>query len=200
MAKKEKNLQGIKSNISTKKNTLTSKSVNDTPSQSSYGLTKAVAQAIVQEERKKLANHNNLKHLANIQKLDKPNIQDKREINKTLTDYFNLCTADEVMPTASGIAIVLGVTRTQLLEWVNGGGKFPNRDVVAYYYSLLEVYDELAMKEGHVPPLIAIFNAKNNHGYKDEVSIKSADEDLTDEEIERRYREKHEIVSEQNGD
>ena len=199
MAKKQENSHASKSNTSTKKNTLTSKSGNDTQS-SSFGMTKAIAQAIVQEERKKLTNLNNLKHLANIQKLDKPNIQNKKEVDKAMTDYFNLCTADEVMPTASGIAIVLGVTRTQLLEWVNGGGKFPNRDVVAYYYSLLEVYDELAMKEGHVPPLIAIFNAKNNHGYKDEVSIKSADEDLTDEEIERRYREKHEIVSEQNGD
>ena len=158
---------------------------------------KAMTKALVEENKKKMANQNNLMHLANLQKITRPNIQSRNEIDGTLTQYFNLCTEDNVMPTASGIAMVLGITRTQLLEWVNGGGKYPNRDVVAQYYSLLEVYDEISMKEGTIPPLIAIFNAKNNHGYKDEVTIKATDEELSDEEIERRYREKHEIVSDQ---
>lgn len=173
-----------------------SKRGNDTQSNSLVDM-KAVAKAIIQEERKKLANQNNLAHLAHIQKITRPNIQDRQSIDNALTEYFGLCNADNIMPTASGIALVLGVSRNQLLEWVNGGGKYPNKDIVASYYSLLEVYDEIAMKEGSIPPLIAIFNAKNNHGYKDEVTFKSGDEDLTDEEIERRYREKHEIVSDQ---
>lgn len=172
-----------------------SKRENDT--QLSKVEEKALIKSLAEEDKRKRANQNNLVHLSHMQKISRPNIQVSEEVDSALTEYLNLCSADNVMPTASGMAMALGVSRTQLLEWVNGGGKYPNRDVVARYYSMLEVYDEISMKEGNVPPLIAIFNAKNNHGYKDEVTYKTSDEELSDEEIERRYREKHEIVSDQ---
>lgn len=158
---------------------------------------KAVAKALAQEEKKKLTNQNNLAHLRHIQDIKCKSLEDRYEIDKSLSDYFNICARDCIMPTASGIALTLGVRRSDLLEWINGSKPYPNKDVVTKYFSLLEVYDEIAMKEGTIPPLIAIFNAKNNHGYKDEVKMTTSVDDLTDEEIEKRYREKHEIVSDQ---
>ena len=161
---------------------------------------KALGKALIQEEKKRLTNQANLTHLRHIQEIRCKSLQDRYEIEKSLESYFGICSADSIMPTASGIALALGVRRSDLLEWVNGTKPYPNKDIVTKYFSLLEVYDEIAMKDGTIPPLIAIFNAKNNYGYKDEVKVNTANDDLSDEEIERRYREKHEIVSDQSGD
>lgn len=196
--RKGRNSQNIKSNTLPKKNTSTNKLAKDTSL--SVVEQKAVAKALAQEEKKKVANQNSLMHLRHIQEVRCKSLQDSYEIEKSLENYFGICSADNIMPTASGIALALGIRRSDLLEWANGTKPYPNRDIIVKYFSLLEVYDEIAMKEGTIPPLIAIFNAKNNYGYKDEVKVNTASDDLSDEEIERRYREKHEIVSEQYGD
>ena len=42
-----------------------------------------------------------------------------------------------------------------------------------------------------------VFNAKNNYGYSDKTDVKIISDEMSDEEIERRYRDMHEVVSEQ---
>ena len=111
--------------------------------------------------------------------------------------YFNACAEDDVRTTVSGLAMVLGVNRLTLIGMVNGTTRVENRDVLAKWFQMLEITDEIAMKEGKTNPVSAIFLAKNNYGYVDEQKVKVIDDELTDEEIEKRYRERHEVVSDQ---
>ena len=173
---------------------MTNKPKKNIPTTSSN---KAVNKVLAEEERRKIVNENNLIHLTHLQALKRPNLADSKDVEQALINYFGLCHADNVMPTTSGLALSLGMTRDMFLKVVNGQIKTENRDIVVKYFGLLEVYDEIAMKRGEIPSLVAIFNAKNNYGYKDRIEIGNTEEDLSDEEIERRYREKHEVVSEQ---
>lgn len=175
---------------------MTNKSAKNTPTVKKKD-DKAMAKMLAEQERKKQHNERALLHLTHIQKLDCADISNVETVENTLVEYFNICHADGQPPTASGLALSLGVSREELIKWVNGQNKMPNREVVAKYFALLETYDEIAMKSGEIPPLNAIFLAKNNYGYKDRVEIGRVEEEMTDEEIERRYRAKHEIVSDQ---
>lgn len=161
---------------------------------------KAMRKMLAEQERKRINNEGALLHLTHIQAIVPPDVTDSKAIENTLVEYFNICHKDAQPPTASGLSLCLGVSREELIKWVNGQNKMPNRDVITKYFALLETYDEIAMKSGNVPPLNAIFLAKNNYGYKDRIEIGRVEEELSDEEIEKKYRAKHEIVSEQNGE
>lgn len=43
------------------------------------------------------------------------------------------------------------------------------REIIRYYYNLLEVYFESTFVEGKIQPVVGIFLAKNHYGYKDQV-------------------------------
>ena len=60
---------------------------------------------------------------------------------------------------------------------------------------MLEIYDETAMKDQKINPVVAIFNQKNNHGWTDKVEIvHNNDRTETDEEINKRYEDMENIV------
>ena len=136
-------------------------------------------------------------HLVNICKIAKPKLNDPKDIDRACSLYFTACAEDDVRPTVSALASVLGVTRLTLIGMVNGTTRVENRDVLVRWYSMLEITDEVAMKENKTNPVSAIFLAKNNYGYVDEQKVKVIDEEASDEEIERRYRERHEVISDQ---
>ena len=165
------------------------------------GMSKEMRKAFAQQAIKKADNKANLEHLIHLQELVATNrldYGDFKALDTRLSAYFNLCKSDAVMPTISGLAMSLCIRREELLKWVNGKTQYPNRDLVSQYFAMLEVYDDVASKDGRIPTMLHIFNAKNNYGYKDKVEISTGDdEEISDEEIEKRYREMHEIVNDE---
>lgn len=154
-------------------------------------------QLINLDEDKKLFTVGAVQHMRNVSALATPTVlESEEELVKVCEAYFDICVRDKVKPTASTFALALGVDRKILLSWINGQNKMTYRNIIARYYGLIEAFDELALKEGEVNAIAGIFIMKNNYGWKDQTEVISATEDLTDEEIERRYRERHEIVAE----
>ena len=152
---------------------------------------------IAEQKEKEQWNANALTHLQHIAIVPKPKLDNAVSVVNSCDKYLLICEQDNVKPTISGLALVLGVSRRTLLDILNGNIKAPNRELIEKYFNAIEVFDEMAMKDGKTPPIVAIFNAKNNYGYTDEQKISLGQQEISNEEIEKRYRDMHEIV---NGD
>lgn len=112
------------------------------------------------------------------------------QILDTGNKYFLLCEENVITPTSSGLARVLGFTRKELLEIVNGEKRVLHQDAYQDLWQMLEMYDEAMMKQGKVNAIVGIFNQKNNHGWVDKVEVvRSGGKDQTDEEIKKRYED-----------
>lgn len=153
---------------------------------------------IMQEEemQKKEWNRAVLRHVKKLRQIAKPSIDFPKTIETACEQYLSICEDDGVKPSVSGLALALGVRRETLLKWVNGDiNNNESGDIIRYYFSLLEIFDETALKDNKTNAVSGIFIAKNNYGYKDEIEIKKVDEKpLSIEEIEKKYREMHEII------
>ena len=68
------------------------------------------------------------------------------------------------------------------------------RDVIKEYFSMLETYDELALKEGKINAVAGIFLDKNNYGYTDGVKVEIVKEEESNEEIANRYKDFSKII------
>ena len=135
-----------------------------------------------------------LAHLNHVALIEKPDLKEPKQIIKACDSYFSLCKQDNQKPTMSGLAMALGTNRRTLLKWYSGETRVYNREIIQQYFDLLESFDELMLKEGKINPVGAVFIMKNNYGYTDKTEVKITDDDLTEEEIKRRYEEQHEIV------
>lgn len=153
-----------------------------------------------EREEKEKWSSDALEHLSKITMIKKPDLREPKEIIVACDTYFSLCKADNQKPTMSGLAMALGTDRRTLLKWYNGESRVYNREIIQQYFNLLETFDELMFKEGKINPVGGLFIMKNNYGYTDKTEIKVSDDDITNEEIERRYREQHEIVNEEDKD
>ena len=151
----------------------------------------------VKKEKETQYNTDLLQFTIKLAEIDPPNFKKREDVERCCTQFLQLCVDKNIKPTVSGFATALGTNRTTLLNWLDGSTNIENREVILKAYSLIETFDEVAMKEGKIPPIIAIFNAKNNYGYTDKVEHRFSSEDISDEEIERRYRDMHEVVSDQ---
>ena len=129
--------------------------------------------------------------------MSKPNLDVPAQVEMSIVNYFQMCQEDVVKPTVSGLAMALGVSRETLLKYKNGETRIQNREAVVRAVQTIEVFDEALLKEGLMPALAGIFLFKNNYGYTDKTEVVKGTDDMSDEEIEKRYREKHEVVSEQ---
>lgn len=141
-------------------------------------------------------NQNNYTHIMEIAKITTPVLSSEIDVKNAIEQYFGLCEKNNVKPIMSGLGIVLGLSRKDILDIVSGQKKCETAPLITRAYQFVEAFDEMAMKDGKIPPIIAIFNAKNNYGYTDGAKIEIVKEELTNEEIAERYRKMHEIVSE----
>lgn len=150
-----------------------------------------------EEEQKREWNKIILAHIRKIQKITKPSVQFPSTIERACEQYFDLCENDGVKPSVAGLSLALGVSRSTLLTWVRGEVSIESADTIQHYFNLLEVFDETALKDNRTNAVAGIFLGKNNYDYKDQVEVKRIDErEISNEEIELRYRKMHEIVSE----
>ena len=150
----------------------------------------------LEEEQKKSWNRTTIAHIRKIRKINKPSPMFPQTIEEACEQYLNICEEDGIKPSVAGLGFALGVSREILLQWVRGEVSVECADVVKYYFSMLEVFDETALKDNKTNAVAGIFLGKNNYGYKDQVEHKIVDDrELSNEEIEMKYRKIHEIVN-----
>ena len=151
----------------------------------------------VEAEQNRAWNRTTIAHIRKVRKIKKPSPMFPNTIEEACEEYLNICEEDGIKPSVAGLGFALGVSREILLQWVRGEVSVECADVVRYYFSMLEVFDETALKDNKTNAVAGIFLGKNNYNYKDQVEHKIVDDrEVSNEEIERRYRQMHEIVNE----
>ena len=151
----------------------------------------------IEQEQNRSWNRSVIAHIRKLGRIEKPSPQFPNLIKNACEEYLNICEEDGVKPSVSGLAFALKTSRAILLQWVNGEVSIESADVIRYYFSMMEVFDDTALKENKTNAVSGIFGMKNNYGYKDSVEHKIVDDrELSNEEIEMKYRQIHEIVGE----
>ena len=151
-----------------------------------------------EEELKREWNRSMIMHIRRVHNIPKPSVQFPDTIRRACEQYFDICEEDGVKPSVAGLSVALGVNEDTLLQWVRGEVSIESADVIKQYFSFLQVFDETALKDNQTNAVGSIFMGKQHYGYKDEVVHKIVDNrEISNEEIEMRYRQMHEIVSDQ---
>lgn len=123
------------------------------------------------------------------------NLNDPKQVEKRIGEYFNHCMEDDMKPTVMGICNSLGISRATFHEWCTGGrrgGEYV--DIIKKAKDFLEEMMESYMVNGKVNPVTGIFLLKNNFGYRDqqEVVLKPTMElgdQTSPEDLQKKYLE-----------
>lgn len=93
----------------------------------------------------------------------------QQELEKRCFDYVEICMRNDMKPTMAGLALSLNMSRSALLDYMNGNYPMPtvNREVLKRFSGLLNSLMEDFLMNGKVNPVAGIFIAKNDYGYKD---------------------------------
>jgi len=149
----------------------------------------------VEAEQNRSWNRSVLAHIRKVREIKKPSPMFPTTIEEACEKYLNICEEDGVKPSVSGLAFALKVSRAVLLQWVSGEISVECADTIRTYFSMIEVFDDTALKENKTNAVSGIFGMKNNFGYKDQVEHKIVDDkELSNEEIERKYLQQHKIL------
>lgn len=134
-------------------------------------------------------------HIRDLKKIAKPNIADPKGVERACQEYFELCEKDGIKPAVSGLASALGTNREVLMKWLRGEISIQTADIIIEYFSMIEIFDETALKDNKTNAVAGLFNMKNNFGYKEEIEHKIIeDKKPTNKEIEEKYSGRQEII------
>jgi hypothetical protein len=140
-----------------------------------------------------------------IQLFNLPNIDldDVKQVEDRLTEYFAIYDNADMKPTVSGMALALNGHNRQWLwavthdQPLNGRGSTANlrpevSDIIKKAYFMMEILWEQYMQNGKVNPVAGIFLAKNNFGYQDKTEYvltpnANNDSDINPDSIKQRY-------------
>jgi len=137
-----------------------------------------------------------ISHIAKVNKIAKPLLDNPNSIKLCINTYMSLCQEDGIRPSVSGLSLAIGVSRMTLLKWANGETRLQNQEIITRALQMIEIFVETSMETGKMNPIPAVFLLKNNHGYRDETTIKvdSGTKELTPEEIKKKYLEETNII------
>lgn len=109
-----------------------------------------------------------LRHALAIRDLPKIDTSDPVQVENRITEYFNLCAADDIKPSVKGFLNSLRVARSTLWEWKQGNYRAgTHQAIICEAYDVLEALWEDYMQNGKINPVSGIFLGKNNFGYAD---------------------------------
>lgn len=110
---------------------------------------------------------------ASFKYLNVPRPQNDDEIAERINNYFQDCFDNDDIPLIENMALAIGVTRTTLWEWENGGkGSNPVRaNMVKKAKEILAGIDAFLVSKGKIPQVTYIFRAKNFFGMKDQQEV-----------------------------
>lgn len=104
------------------------------------------------------------------------NLMDTEEVSQRAMQYITSCAENGTRVSPPGLALWLGITSTDLMNWLtDGGGTVEDRRNRARIYQFLHAnWADNAML-GKMSPALAMFLAKNWFGYTDERRLESAE-------------------------
>ena len=102
-------------------------------------------------------------------------LADPAAMEQRVNDYLNLCVEYDTKPLISGLCIVIGSNRGEVMQWSNGANNRLARELSPESARIfqkalenLEVFWEFAMQnDGYRNPVSGIFLGKTNFAYKD---------------------------------
>lgn len=152
----------------------------------------------VNEELQRDWNKRVFAHIRKLKAISHPSPNDSDSVKRACETYFDICEADGMKPSVSGLASALGTNRETLMKWLRGEISIQTADVIMEYFSMIEIFDETALKDNKTNAVAGLFNMKNNYGYRDEVEHRIIDDKKpSNAEIEQMYRDKHGIIDAQ---
>lgn len=123
------------------------------------------------------------------------NLNDPKQVEKRIGEYFNHCMEDDMKPTVMGVCNSLGISRDTFHNWCSGRYRGDSHlDIIKKAKDFLEEMMESYMVNGKVNPVTGIFLLKNNFGYRDqqEVVLKPTMElgdQTSPEDLQKKYLE-----------
>ena len=134
---------------------------------------------------------NNAMHLATLPKIDTKNIP---QLENRITEYFEICSQDDMKPSVAGLALAIGTDRRRLWEWATIE-KSDRSDTVKRAYQILNLMMEDYMQNGKINPVSGIFLMKNNFGYQDKQDVVITPNNPLGEQIDQKQLEDKYIES-----
>lgn len=126
-------------------------------------------------------------HTIRVANIKKPQLIHPAEVDKACQNYINIMIEDGMSPTISGIALAIGISTAKIREIINGNEKSPSADVIKMYAQMIDVSNEVAIRNGGV--VGEMFMAKNYHNMSDkqDITIKHDKVEMTDAELAEHY-------------
>ena len=112
--------------------------------------------------------------IAQLNKDHKLDLSDIEDVQKRVTDFFEIMKKYSNKPTIAGLSLAMGINRSKLSDLMHGRGVYATvppevRELLAETYTMFESMWESYMLDGQVPSINGIFLGKNQFGYKDVV-------------------------------
>ena len=116
-----------------------------------------------------------IKHALTFMKWGKPDMTNLDAVRQRVTDYFDVCEANDMKPSVESLALAFGVDRKTLWSWVQGAESnyIPKecRDMVKVAHTAINSMMADYMQNGKINPVSGIFLMKNNMGYADQSEV-----------------------------
>lgn len=103
-----------------------------------------------------------LAHSLEIASLPAIDIKDPAQVEKRITEYFQICMKNDMKPGTVGLALALGVDRRTLNNWNTESHNDPRLPAIKKAKTMLETMMEDWMQNGKINPVAGIFLTKNN--------------------------------------
>lgn len=135
-----------------------------------------------------------LSHALAVRNMPPIDIADPVQVRNRINEYFSLCAANDMKPSATGFRNALRVAKSTLWEWRQGNYRAESHQaIICEAYEVLEALWEDYMMNGKINPVSGIFLGKNLWGYTDKqeyVLTPNANSEVADREvIEAKYAE-----------
>lgn len=104
-------------------------------------------------------------------KLGKPT--SKADMEKRISQYFQICTDFELNPTVEGLALALNYERRSLWNIAAGRNSLPYQEIVLAAKDFICNYDSILATSNKLNSQIYAFRSKNFYGMKDQVQIEA---------------------------
>ena len=153
---------------------------------------KELAQAI--ESGKLTPQQKKMLHTLRTLQIEKPYVNNPVSIQNAITQYFQLTLEDGNKPTVNGLALAIGISKKQMTDLIEGkkvyisGAELKGKEVIENALQVIATANELDIAESG--GMGAMFLGKNNFGLTDksEVSITTDNNEITDKELEDKYK------------
>lgn len=137
--------------------------------------------------KKEVSNRDLIDYTDELYVLGRVPIDDKTEqplikIESRCKEYYEICRRYDLTPSVEGLAMVMGTSREELLNWAVGKYQWTKGDIAQYLHKEIARLNEILVKanqHGLIRDIPTIFWSKNNFGYQNEDQKKTMEIQIT---------------------